>query len=104
MERDCQVESFRSGGPGGQHRNKRMTGIRLTHEPTGLTVTATERRSRTRNLDVAFERMAERLEEMQRVPRRRRRRRRPSRAARERRLRAKRHRGTKKALRRKPEV
>src|ERR1044071_1079155 len=67
LERDCDVEFFVAGGPGGQHRNKVETGVRLTHRPTGLVVAATERRSQTANIEAAFERMAERLEERQRV-------------------------------------
>src|SRR5215510_9879388 len=67
LERDCDLEFFIAGGPGGQHRNKVETGVRLTHRPTGTVVTATERRSQSANRDAAYERMAERLEEMQRV-------------------------------------
>ena len=67
LERDCDLEFFIAGGPGGQHRNKVETGVRLTHRPTGRVVTATERRSQSANREAAYERMAERLEEMQRV-------------------------------------
>ena len=67
LERDSDVEFFIAGGPGGQHRNKVETGVRLVHRPTGITVTATERRSQHANLEAAFERMATRLEERQRV-------------------------------------
>ena len=67
LERDCDMEFFIAGGPGGQHRNKVETGVRLTHRPTRLVVTATERRSQSANRDAAFERMAERLTELQRV-------------------------------------
>ena len=89
LERDCEIEFFSAGGPGGQQRNKVETGVRLTHRPSGLTVTATERRSQHANREMAFERMAERLRAIQRrqiprVPTR------PSRASRERRLLAKR--------------
>lgn len=89
LERDCDVEFFIAGGPGGQHRNKVETGVRLTHRPSGITVTATERRSQYANREVAFERMAERLERMQRrqvprIPTR------PGKASRERRLQTKR--------------
>ena len=66
MERDCDLEFFVAGGPGGQHRNKVETGVRLTHRPTGLVVTATERRSQSANRDAAYERMAEKLEKLQR--------------------------------------
>jgi protein subunit release factor A len=67
LERDCGLEFFIAGGPGGQHRNKVETGVRLTHRPTGIVVTASERRSQSANRDAAYERMAERLENLQRV-------------------------------------
>ena len=67
LERDCDVEFFVAGGPGGQHRNKVETGVRLTHRPSGLVVTATERRSQSANREAAFERMSEKLEARQKV-------------------------------------
>src|SRR5213592_2775691 len=89
LERDSDVEFFIASGPGGQHRNKVETGVRLTHRPSGIVVTATERRSQHANREAAFERMAARLEEMQQVstPRKPTR---PTAASRERRLEAKR--------------
>ena len=68
LERDCDIDFFIASGPGGQHRNKVETGVRLVHRPTGTMVTATERRSQNANREVAFERMAERLEALQEVP------------------------------------
>lgn len=67
LERDSDVEYFIASGPGGQHRNKVETGVRLIHRPTGISVTATERRSQHANREVAFERMAMRLRERQQV-------------------------------------
>lgn len=89
LERDCDVDFFIASGPGGQNRNKVETGVRLTHRPSGIVVTATERRSQLQNREAAFERMAERLEEAQRVevPRVATR---PTKASRERRLEEKR--------------
>jgi ribosome-associated protein len=58
---ECQEEFFNAGGPGGQHRNKTESGVRLTHPPTGLTVTATERRSQVQNRGAALVRLRERL-------------------------------------------
>ncbi len=98
LERDCDEEALRVGGPGGQHRNRRATGVRLRHRPTGLVVTATERRSRLRNREIAYARMAARLGAMQARPRPRRRTK-PTAASRRRRLEAKRRRGATKARR-----
>lgn len=67
LERDSDLEFFVAGGPGGQHRNKVETGVRLTHRPSGLVVQATERRSQSANREAAFERLAEKLIEMQKV-------------------------------------
>ena len=57
----CDLTPGRTGGPGGQHRNKVATGVRLTHRPSGIVLTATERRSQAANREVAFARLAARL-------------------------------------------
>ena len=101
LENDCEVDFFVASGPGGQHRNRSKTGVRLRHKPSGVIVTATERRSQSRNLDKAYQRMRDRLERLNRPPKQRKRTR-PSRASRERRLRAKARRSETKRLRRKP--
>lgn len=97
-ESELSWEFFKASGPGGQHRNKTETGVRLTHLPSGITVTATERRSRERNRSQALERLMERLAEHQR-PRKTRKPTKPSRAARQRRLECKLKRGRIKSLR-----
>jgi protein subunit release factor B len=101
LERDSDIEFIVAGGPGGQNRNKVSTGVRLTHRPSGIVVTATERRSQARNREAAFERLAAKLEEAQRVavPRRPTR---PSAAVRERRLEEKRATSARKRLRATP--
>ena len=35
---DVEIQSFKSGGPGGQHQNKTESGVRIIHKPTGLVV------------------------------------------------------------------
>ena len=100
-DKDLHWEYYRASGPGGQHRNKVATAVRLTHLPTGVTVSATERRSRVRNRDVALRRLTARLAEMTR-PEKKRKPTKPSRAARLKRLEAKKRRGRVKVLRRRP--
>jgi len=67
LERESELTFFTAGGPGGQHRNRVATGVRLLHIPTSIVVTATERRSQSANRAVAFERLAVRLAELNRV-------------------------------------
>lgn len=98
LERDSEVSFFIASGPGGQHRNRNATGVRLVHRPSGIVVTATERRSQAANVEVAFARLARRLEaasavDAPRVPTR------PSRGASVERRDTKRRRGTTKTLR-----
>jgi len=45
----CRMEFFRASGPGGQHRNKVSTAVRLIHEATGVKAEAVESRSQVDN-------------------------------------------------------
>jgi len=67
LEREVIVEAYRSGGPGGQHRNVTDSAVRLRHLPSGVRVTASDSRSQARNKDTAFARLIERLRELNRV-------------------------------------
>ena len=66
---ECRVDTFRSGGKGGQHQNKVESGVRLTHRPTGLVVTSRKHRSQHRNREDALERLSRKLEAMNRPDR-----------------------------------
>lgn len=58
---ECDVHFHRTGGPGGQHRNKVVSAVRLVHRPSGVVVTATERRSQHENKANALWRLREAL-------------------------------------------
>jgi peptide chain release factor 2 len=58
----CRVETFRSGGKGGQHQNRTESGVRLVHLPTGMRATARNERSQHRNKALALGRLRRKLE------------------------------------------
>jgi ribosome-associated protein len=101
LEAACEIQFFIAGGPGGQHRNKTASAVRLTHGPTGITVSASERRSQAQNRSVALMRLRRQLITLSFVPRTRKPTR-VSRAQRNARLEAKRHGSEKKRGRAKP--
>ena len=57
--KDCEVETFRSGGKGGQNQNKRDTGVRVRHVPSGAVAESRDTRSQGENKQSAFRKMAE---------------------------------------------
>lgn len=97
----CRVETFRAGGPGGQHQNTTESGVRLVHLPTGVRASAREERSQHRNRSTALKRLREKLEARNVVPTKRRKTK-PTRASRRKRLEQKRKRSERKRLRRRP--
>ncbi len=68
LAREVEVEVFRASGPGGQHVNKTESALRLVHPPSGVVVIAQDSSSQHRNREIAFERLAERLERLNYVP------------------------------------
>lgn len=56
---DCEVQTFRSGGKGGQHQNKTESGVRIIHRPSGARGESREERSQLQNKKRAFRRMSE---------------------------------------------
>ena len=68
---EIRVDTFKASGPGGQHRNKRETAVRVRHLPTGITVLATEHRSQARNKALALRRLELKLRALQKKKRRR---------------------------------
>ena len=66
--KNVQIQTLRGSGPGGQHRNKVETAVRVVHIPTGITVTASEHRSQLRNKKLALERLQSRLDARNKKP------------------------------------
>lgn len=56
---DCEVQTFRAGGKGGQNQNKRDTGVRIIHRASGARGEARDERSQLQNKRLAFVRMAQ---------------------------------------------
>jgi peptide chain release factor 2 len=51
---DLKRDTFRSGGPGGQHQNKTESGVRYTHVPTGIAAESRSERSQHKNDQMAL--------------------------------------------------
>lgn len=56
--KDCVTQTFRCGGKGGQNKDKRDTGVRVVHPPSGARGESREERSQLQNKKAAFVRMA----------------------------------------------
>ena len=60
----CEVDTFRSSGPGGQNVNRRETAVRLRHLPSGIVVTCQQERYQLRNRRIALGKLRTQLEEL----------------------------------------
>ncbi|MFG1920095.1 peptide chain release factor H [Micromonospora sp. NPDC048898] len=61
-EADVDIVACRTGGPGGQHRNKASTAVRATHRPSGIVVVVDEERQFSLNRRIALHLLRQRIE------------------------------------------
>src|SRR5918996_2619105 len=66
--RECEVETFRSSGPGGQHVNKTESAVRLRHQASGIVVTSQQERSQYRNKVICLQKLRKKIERLNHRP------------------------------------
>ena len=101
--KECNVDTFRAGGKGGQHLNKTESAVRLSHLPTGTVVTCQDERSQLQNKRKCLIQLRGKLEALNYRPPKRIPTRKP-RAAKLKILEAKKKQSIKKQLRQKPDI
>ena len=62
---DCEYQTFRSGGPGGQYQNTTESGIRIIHKPTGLIAESRQERSQIQNRETCLKVLRGKLAELE---------------------------------------
>lgn len=62
---DFKIEVTMGSGPGGQHRNRKLTAVVITHLPTGMKEKCEDTRSKFQNEEIAMERLLSKIQEIE---------------------------------------
>lgn len=60
-KKDFEIQTFKSGGPGGQHQNKTDSGVRIIHKESGISAESRSEKSQKQNKKIAFEKLCSNL-------------------------------------------
>jgi len=101
--KECQVDTFRASGRGGQHVNKTESAVRITHLSTGIVAICQDERSQLQNKCKCLDQLRSKLEDLNKQPKERIPTKKP-RSAIEKILNDKKIHSTKKKMRQKPEI
>ena len=59
--KDCTFNEYQASGPGGQKRNRKYSGARITHIPSEIQIVSTDTRSLNRNKSIALKKLRQRI-------------------------------------------
>ncbi|MCM8818299.1 MAG: peptide chain release factor-like protein [Candidatus Omnitrophica bacterium] len=62
--KEIKIYYYKSSGPGGQRKNKKLTSVKVVHIPTGITAIGREFRSQVKNKKIALKRLEEKLKKL----------------------------------------
>jgi len=61
---ECEIQTYKASGKGGQHVQKTDSAVRLIHRPTGIRVTSQQERSQLINKKICLEKLRKKLENL----------------------------------------
>lgn len=64
LKKDVEIQAYKASGPGGQHRNKTETAIRMIHIPTGTVAQSCSERSKSSNLETCWKLLQAKLDKL----------------------------------------
>ncbi len=61
---EIKIYYYKSSGPGGQRKNKKLTSVKIVHIPTGISAKGTEFRFQAKNKEIALKRLEEKIRKL----------------------------------------